>query len=733
MSRSVLVGLVAVCASGLFNPRAVEAQFASQNVSLHSQINLATFGASSGNDCWGYTSPSGREYALMSVRNKLAFVEITNPAVPDWFASIPHPDSTWGDVKVHGAVAYAVTETNGTGIQVIDMSNIDNRVVTLVRTIPLPDTNHNIAVDTISGYLYTCGSNGGSATTVIFDLSDPTDPLEVGTWSGAYEHDAQIITYRSGPYAGRQIMFGASEGRGLDVIDVTLKSNTFLVSRTPYPNVAYCHQLWTEDLQYLYINDELDSITRTTVFDISDINNPVMVGEVSSGTGAIDHNNYVRNGFLYEANYHSGLRIFNTNCDPVQPLQIGWFDTYPADDGNGFDGAWSCYPFFPSGTVIVSDFDRGLFVLDVSQALTAETLLFDYANGQATLIHPAGGTTMRVEALGVCGSAPQPGTGLLHYDLGTGFVSVPMNVVSGNLYDAVFPAAPCGWEVSYYTSAVTTNGTTVTDPSSAPASVYTATASAGINVAFGDDFQADLGWTAVNLGASSGDWERGVPVNDPGWAYDPVSDSDGSGSCLLTQNQLGNTDVDGNGGSVRVTSPSFGIPAGQLRIGYDYFLRLTNTAGGVDRLLVEIGENDGAGPWTTVAVHDTDGGLSWRHHDITMADLDAAGVTITSAMRMRFTANDSDPQSIVEAGVDAFSVGAVACPIRSADTDLDNDVDLKDAAFFARCFTGDGGCACLPAVYELAGKPECAAADLDYDGDVDLIDWGEFEAQFVGP
>ena len=41
----------------------------------------------------------------------------------------------------------------------------------------------------------------------------------------------------------------------------------------------------------------------------------------------------------------------------------GWFDTYPEDDATTFSGAWGVFAGFPSGTVIVSDIERGLFVL----------------------------------------------------------------------------------------------------------------------------------------------------------------------------------------------------------------------------------------------------------------------------------------------------------------------------------------------------------------------------------
>jgi hypothetical protein len=172
-----------------------------------------------------------------------------------------------------------------------------------------------------------------------------------------------------------------------------------------------------------------------------------------------------------------------------------------------------------------------------------------------------------------------------------------------------------------------------------------------------DDFESDLGWTTGYLGATAGYWQRGVPVDDPGWDYDPESDADGSGQCYLTQNIYGNTDVDG--GEVWLISPVFDLTEGG-DIEYDYYLYLTNTDGNVDMLLVEISSN-GGGSWTEIARHDTDGGLYWRHHRITESDLALAGVTLTANMQMRFTANDANPQSIVEAGVDAFRISRITC------------------------------------------------------------------------
>jgi hypothetical protein len=227
-----------------------------------------------------------------------------------------------------------------------------------------------------------------------FDLSDPANPVKVGpdSMTEFYQHDIMPYTYVSGPYAGRQVLFGASEGRGVEIHDVTDKNNPFLIKRISYPNIKYCHQLWmSEDEKYLYVDDELDEneyefTTRTRIIDVSSLENAHYVTWFTSGVYANDHNQYWHHGFLFQANYRSGLRIFDTNDDPLNPVQVGFFDTYPANDNRGFQGAWSTYPYSPSGTVIVSDINRGLFVLDVSEAVTRTPSPFAFSIQTGVLV-----------------------------------------------------------------------------------------------------------------------------------------------------------------------------------------------------------------------------------------------------------------------------------------------------------------------------------------------------------
>jgi hypothetical protein len=62
--------------------------------------------------------------------------------------------------------------------------------------------------------------------------------------------------------------------------------------------------------------------------------------------------------------YRRGLSILDIT-NPATPSEIAFFDTFPSPAANlpQFNGAWGVYPFLPSGTILVSNIEDGLFVL----------------------------------------------------------------------------------------------------------------------------------------------------------------------------------------------------------------------------------------------------------------------------------------------------------------------------------------------------------------------------------
>ncbi len=343
-----------------------QGQYDAEGVALIDRVGIEEFSANKAEDCWGYVSPSGREYAIIGLSNGTGFVEITDPKNSTIVGHVPS-NRRRRDVKVYRHYVYASDERSP--LHVIDMSRIDEGIVVAVgeRT----GATHNIFINEDSGYMY--HSVGGPLN--IYDLlTDPERPRLVGQWPGQ-AHDVQVVNWTGGPYDGHEIAFVLSGwDQTLDIVDVTDKSSPALIGQSSYRRPYYTHQGWlSDDRNYFYFGDELDEVngeptTRTMIMDIRDLENPVPAGEFTSEFTSIDHNLYVRDGFIYEANDASGLHIFDAS-DPADPVWVGYFDTYPPDDGLEYVGAWSVYPFFPSGTVIVSDRDGGLFVLDVSEAI----------------------------------------------------------------------------------------------------------------------------------------------------------------------------------------------------------------------------------------------------------------------------------------------------------------------------------------------------------------------------
>lgn len=675
--------------------------FPASGVTLLSWIPLNNFAGnhSSGNDCWGYVSPSGREYAIMGLEKGFGFVEITDPVNPVIVATITGPTSLWHDIKVVGAYAYGVSE-GGSGVQVIDMSNIDNGIVTLVRNQQTGghSSTHNIVANPDGGTLYLVGGNIGNGGLIHLDLSDPTRPTVANGWTNMYVHDACVVSYTEGPNAGREIAFvcsgfnGGWQSTGLRIVDVTDKSNMFTVATYFYTTPAYSHQVWVSpDFQYAYLNDELDeqdglvSVTTTRVIDISDLNNPFQTGTFTSGSTSIDHNLYFKDQYIYESNYTSGLRVFDAT-DRMNPTQIAYFDTVPINDNAVFQGTWSVFPYFPSGTVILSDMSQGLFVVRVD-AINADRLDVQLIGSPPSTVNPAGGTEIRARVTANGDAHIVTGSVVLSLSDGSGVETEIEGVEeSAGQYLFTTPPIACGSAVTYYISADSDLGETFVSPVGAPSLTYSAIVASSETVAFDDNFEANLGWTTAS-DASDGQWDRGIPAGN-GDRGDPGADFDGSGRCYLTDNIAGNSDVDN--GTVTLTSPSMDARGTESFINYARWY--SNTAGAApqsDVFVVEV-SNNGGSSWVnleTVGPSGTEVFGGWVERSFRINDVFA---TPSEQFRIRFMASDLGDGSVVEAAVDAVSIVSYTCddpPSCVADWNNDGDLNFFDVQGYLGAFT----------------------------------------------
>ncbi len=366
--------------------------FPCHKIDLASFVPLKELDSIWANDVWGWTdSETGHEYALVSKYEGTAFVDITDPYDPLYLGTMPTevPGSfgnIWGDLKVYDDHAFVVTEADGHGMQVFDLTRLrgvtDERTWTPDNTVKSFGQAHNIAIDEDSATAYVVGAHrnvtapgcedvdGGP---IAFDVSDPANPQVAGCYGGdGYTHDVQCVEYH-GPdadYTGREICIASNEDT-VTILDATDKSNITEVARAGYDTSAYTHQGWlTEDHAYFLLGDEVDELsgqvdsTTTYVWNLADLDNPVLEGADANGNGSIDHNIFVKDGLAYQSNYTSGLRVNDTyRVDQGRLTERGFFDVYPADDSTTFAGTWGNYPYFDSGTVVVTGIEEGLYVL----------------------------------------------------------------------------------------------------------------------------------------------------------------------------------------------------------------------------------------------------------------------------------------------------------------------------------------------------------------------------------
>lgn len=363
------------------------AMFPCEHVNLGTFIPLSEMQATWANDIWGWTDrKSGKEYALIGLGNGTGFINVTKPRHPQYLGKLPThtTSSTWRDIEVVNNHAFVVSEADGHGMQVFDLTRLrgvkDPKTFTEDAWLGGFGQAHTLTANDDTNFVYVNGStqgvtacdNGGGGP-IMIDVSNPTKPDVAGCVAmDGYTHDMQCVSYH-GPDAdhdGREICLGSNEDT-LTITDVTNKDNPQQLSRTSYNTASYVHQGWlTPNQRYFLSNDELDEAygrvpsTTTYMWDLSDLDSPVVMGGFKHGTQAIDHQLFIRDGFAFESNYMSGVRILGTKKLSEGDMQKrGFFDVYPAADAIDFAGTWANYPFFKSGTVVATGMEEGLFVL----------------------------------------------------------------------------------------------------------------------------------------------------------------------------------------------------------------------------------------------------------------------------------------------------------------------------------------------------------------------------------
>lgn len=381
--------------------------FPCHNIDFVAQVQLQDFPGSpiSLSNLWGFVDlDDNREYAVVGHRNGTAVYDVTVPATPVLVGNVAGNSSLWREVKVyqvldpntgtHRAYAYVTTEAAGSGLQIIDLSNLPNSV-SLAGTLAEFGSSHTVYISNVDyasmaalpgreAFLVIAGANVAGGAYRIYSLANPVAPTLVtpppaGT---GYMHDSTSMiitdsrtTQCAAGHNPCEVLVDFNE-LSIDLWDVTDKNAPLKLSATTYPTASYVHSGWpTENNQFIVVHDELDELRRSInthiyTLDVRNLTAPTLVTSYIGPLTATDHNGYTRGDRYYVSHYKRGLVIFDLTA-PLALTEIGSFDTYlsPSANSAGTDGAWGVYPFLPSGTILVSDIENGLFLLKKNETL----------------------------------------------------------------------------------------------------------------------------------------------------------------------------------------------------------------------------------------------------------------------------------------------------------------------------------------------------------------------------
>jgi choice-of-anchor B domain-containing protein len=368
------------CTNGMSGP------YGCLGVDMMGRVAMADMMARSGNAVWGGVESKGnREIAVVGLDNGTAFVDLTKPSCPVVVGKLA---STTGrsvsrDVKAIGDYAVVVAEIQNHGMQIFDMKRLGTTATTdtLMADVVYKGTDaepisngHNVVVHEEAKMVYVVGARSCNGGMHMIDFKDPLQPAFVGCGNtDHYVHDAFCVMYE-GPdteHNGKEIcVLFTGETSGFSVIDVTTKSAPKELSKLEYAGGAYSHQGWfTEGMATMLLADELDESrgggnTKTYVFDMTDLDAPKALMTHTWESSAVDHNLYILGQRAYFANYTEGFRLLDVSSAAAGTLkEVGFFDTNPDSESAQMNGAWTAFPYFASGVVIVGDMVNGLFIL----------------------------------------------------------------------------------------------------------------------------------------------------------------------------------------------------------------------------------------------------------------------------------------------------------------------------------------------------------------------------------
>jgi choice-of-anchor B domain-containing protein len=678
----------------------------------HAQLNMTLIGQLNSNhgalsDIWGHVDGSGNEYALVGYEEGTSIVDISTPSSPVEVFYSPGATTIWRDLKVWNNHVYITNEGSG-GLKIIDMSNLPGAItpgdVYQYSGSTYPFTKaHDIYIDE-NGYAYIMGADNGVGGAIILDLNpDPKNPVEVGRYNDFYLHD--------GMARGDTLWGGAVSDGFFVAVDVTNKANPITMQTQNTPN-TFTHNCWiSDDGHTLFTTDEVANGFIAS-YDVSNLSNISELDRIQSSPGSniIPHNAFVLGDFVITSYYTDGVTIHDVS-NPSNMIEVGNYDTSPGFSGGTFDGCWGVYPYLPSGLIIASDIQNGLFVLGPTYTpgcyldgnVTDSVTTFALDGVQVDIVSTSASTNTNILGNYQTGLAT-PGTYSVTYSKfgyesktinnvvlssgNTATVNVELKpLVSFTLTGQVIESTTSNpipnanvkiWSPIFTTTVQTDGAGNFSIPNFIEGSYKVYVGKWGYNQlclgnqylapgtnphvyqltnGYYDDFTFDLGWT-VTGNPASGDWEKGVPVGTTsgGNPSNPGLDSqtDCSDEAYVTGNLgggAGNDDIDD--GQTVLTSPVFDLST--YGDPYVHFERWFSNSGGWgnpnDSLVIEImnGSNVVQVDFSVESHVDVN---MWVQRSFQVSSV----ITPTSTMQLRVRAMDLAPGHVAEAGFDKFLV-----------------------------------------------------------------------------
>lgn len=322
---------------------------------------------------WGYSAPDGREYAILGHYTGTSFIDITDTSNVREVGFLPAPggkNSNWREMKTYSHYAYIVSESFDSKIQIVDLQYLPDSIRYVGQSnIPNHSNTHSISQEGHFLYLNGCNPELTEGTAIV-DLTNPEVPVLRGKWNDIYVHDSRILN--------DTIWTCNIQNGKVSIIDAGNKdslSNIRSWITNPQPNSPH-NIAFTNNRNFAYVTDEPSIPTppgRLKIWDVSDLGNITLVNifDPYPFFNSTSHNVEIYNNFAFVAYYTAGVKILDIS-NPVNPVEIGWYDTYPEDNDYIHFGCWGVYYFPASGKIIASDMKRGLFVLrpDLTSPIT---------------------------------------------------------------------------------------------------------------------------------------------------------------------------------------------------------------------------------------------------------------------------------------------------------------------------------------------------------------------------